>query len=224
MLLHCECRSGAHAVTHVGSSQGKPLKAVYIVPNSMDKARSFKALHIVAHSMGNLVLQEGLGGFLRPGDWDGQGVTVEQSSSGYMVLHTLQKGGIRITITLAAPDLDHDRMTNLLDNVESVPTPRGDKITATLYSSRKDMALALSSLLAGVFGDDRKGRAGFYGWLVGRKNHKWHIFFHPGVLTVKISGMYRHTASPVKYVPSSTPWSRQVIGTGGKKWALNIIG
>lgn len=93
-----------------------------------------------------------------------------------------------MTITFAAPDVDHASMNIMLNNFSFL-------CPCTLYCSRNDKLLQLSTALARMFGDDLKGRAGLYSWglggRAGRTNHTWHVYLHHVVKKIKLNG--KHT-------------------------------
>lgn len=134
----------------------------------------FKALHIVAHSMGNLVLQHGLSNalLLDLPDATEEGIKCAPAS-GSAILRKLVNGGVRMTITFAAPDVDHASMHSMMNNLSFL-------CPCTLYCSRNDKPLQASTAFACMCGNDLKGRAGFYSWGIagraGRRNHKWHVY------------------------------------------------
>jgi len=137
------------------------------------QARQFKALHIVTHGMGSLVLQRGLSNaLLVPGtahsEEDGQeGLGACKPCAD--LLRSLADGGVRLTITLVTPEMDHASLNIMCNNL-------GSLCPINLYCTRSD----------------NKGQAGSYSWglpgSVGHNNHACHFYLHPAVKTIKLSG------------------------------------
>lgn len=133
------------------------------------QARRFKALHIVTHGMGSLVLQRGLSNaLLVPGTAHGEEAGQEGLGACKPcadLLRNLANGGVRLTITLVTPEMDHASLNIMCNNL-------GSLCPINLYCTRSD----------------NKGQAGCYSWglpgSVGH-NHACHFYLHTAVKTIK---------------------------------------
>lgn len=146
------------------------------------KEHPLQAVHIIPHSMGNRVLLKALGtDHLRH-----DAVAVDKHRD--LVQQVLQGFAARCdnwSITFAAADARRIPFTAMLEQLRDLKR----RPTLTLYSSNRDYALLISSLLRSSIDDDRTGRAGFYMWhpvLPGR--HKFHVMIHGTLDTVTVTG------------------------------------
>lgn len=125
--------------------------------------RNVEGIHIVAHSMGNKVLQR--------------------------ALHNNQEAlGKLKSVTFAAPDVNRADFRDMLGVLEGAPP---DTPALTLYCSRLDWALWASTALRLVLGNN-EGRAGYYQWWLGfhhvLKRHKYHVLLDKQLQTVVVTG------------------------------------
>lgn len=135
-------------------------------------------VHFVAHSMGNYVLYRAL--CLRTAG------ALQMPMYAATPLFSLTR-----SITFAAPDLARKDFSSLLNEVEQFGIHSGHQPVLTLYCSRRDVALVVSSALRRL-AHDTTGRAGFF-W---RKPHAtrvwWGHHVHPvldkRILTVDATG------------------------------------
>lgn len=141
--------------------------------------------------MGNLVLQRGLANAIRHSPNMGADVHVTAPRSGSTILRELASGGINMTVTFAAPDVDHANMDIMLNNLSWL-------CPCTLYTSSDDAALGASSLWHFLRKHNCRGRAGYYHWPLParfvRSNHDWHFYLHPVVQTIKLSGRWMQSS------------------------------
>lgn len=126
--------------------------------------------------MGGLVLQRGLSNALLVPGVGTAPVAASAALQGLRkpctnLLLSLADGGVRLTITLLTPDVDHASMNILLNNLG----PTAAQCPLNLYVSR----------------GDKKDQAGCYSWgLTGAAGHSHacHVYLHPAVNTIKLSG------------------------------------
>lgn len=154
-----------------------------------------RKVHIVAHSMGNYVLYRAL---CHRHGWE---MPMDAAAGLFRLTHS---------ITFAAPDVARNDFSQLLHEVDTFYKQPGTalltKPTLTLYCSRRDLALVVSSGVRSL-GHDKSGRAGFF-W---RKRTKlthllkggwWGHHVHPlldkRILTVDATGEHINRLSSSK--------------------------
>lgn len=150
-------------------------------------------VHLLAHSMGNLVLFNAIvrASVKQDSDPDvwGRVQYWSETVSGVKALRRLFADDLGRcgTVTLAAADLSWNKAVDLLNKLNELGSRQP---LVTLYCSRWDLAVAMSTAMRG-FGYRSKGRIGFFqrrATVSGWDGHRIHPFLQERLDTIEYTG------------------------------------